>query len=215
MPIYTPLRFRISPSPRNPKKKESPSSAADGRVRPAPDSVRSTPPPAAAIAVPPRGRAHIAAPAGPQAHAGPSPARVIAPPPHARSRRHPPRGRPPGAPAPPLAIVAGPLLEPRPRHPPARPPPPNLAVATTGPRRPRPSPPAAGSGSGEPPHAPAVLLRRAPTPVNSAPRSTSKSVPARSRSGSQIRNPRVDFCLSPLIFMHSLSARISATVDPF
>ena len=163
MPIYTPLRFRISPSPRNPKKKrESPSSAADGRVRPAPDSVRSTPPPAAAIAVPPRGRAHIAAPAGPQAHAGPSPARVIAPPPHARSRRHPPRGRPPGAPAPPLAIVAGPLLEPRPRHPPARPPPPNLAVATTGPRRPRPAPPAAGSGSGEPPHAPAVLHRRAP-----------------------------------------------------
>jgi len=215
MPIYTHLRFRISPSPRNPKKKRI-SFLRRRRTCPARAGQRPLHPAArrshrrAATWARPHRRARR--PAGPR---GALPARVIAPPPHARSRRHPPRGRPPGAPAPPLAIVAGPLLEPRPRHPPARPPPPNLAVATTGPRRPRPSPPAAGSGSGEPPHAPAVLLRRAPTPVNSAPRSTSKSVPARSRSGSQIRNPRVDFCLSPLIFMHSLSARISATVDPF
>ena len=80
MPIYTPLRFRISPSPRNPKKKRSPSSAADGRVRPAPDSVRSTPPPASANAAPPRGpRPHRRRRAR-QAHGEP-PRPVSAPPP--------------------------------------------------------------------------------------------------------------------------------------
>ena len=38
MPIYTPLRFRISPSPRNPKKTQINPPRTDGHVRPQPDA---------------------------------------------------------------------------------------------------------------------------------------------------------------------------------
>ena len=89
MPIYTPLRFRISPSPRNPKKNRSPSSAADGRVRPAPDSVRSTQPPASANAAAPRvpdGRPHRRGRAGPPEPAGSPPPRPTGPLPSAAPR---------------------------------------------------------------------------------------------------------------------------------
>ena len=106
MPIYTPLRFRISPSPRNPKKNRS----NPHRRRTCPDRTGHRPPrrrqPTASRQVAPRVPSSPPTPGARQAHEGPSPARSL---PAASSyvrrrhlrRRWPP---PPRAAAPPTGV---------------------------------------------------------------------------------------------------------------
>ena len=101
MPIYTPLRFRISPSPRNPKKIILARSAADGRVRASRTTSAAAPsqPPTATWPSCHRARAHIAGPRGPGA--GP-PRRPLGP--EAPARRRP--SSPPPAAAPPPFVAS-------------------------------------------------------------------------------------------------------------
>ena len=112
MPIYTPLRFRISLSPRNPKKKQIPSLRADGRVRPG----RTT---SAAARLSQPGRAtwpdHFAAPPKPAGPRGalPGPRDAAAPCPG----RCPPRRRPP-LPSPSAGAAAAASPSPAARRPP-------------------------------------------------------------------------------------------------
>ena len=98
MPIYTPLRFRISPSPRNPKKLLRPPSdttAADGHVRPP------RPPPRVGLLV---------APPGPQFAAARGPARPVRGPRGPIRRRALSRAPPPSSPRP--AAAAGAVAAP-------------------------------------------------------------------------------------------------------
>ena len=94
MPIYTPLRFRISPSSRNPKKLLRPPSdttAADGHVRPP------RPPPRVGLLV---------APPGPQFAAARGPARPVRGPRGPNRRRALSRAPPPSSPRPAAAAAA-------------------------------------------------------------------------------------------------------------
>ena len=125
MPIYTPLRFRISPSPRNPKKKKllpPPPTDVSGPRRTASAPPRRPPQPTPCRHV---GRAHFAA-AGPARPTG-SPR---GPSPHRRPRARPRSPAPPPSPTPvagaaacrlPAAARLFPRGRPRPPPPPAVP----------------------------------------------------------------------------------------------
>ena len=135
MPIYTPLRFRISPSPRNPKKNIP--------ARSAPTDVSAPGRTASAAAARPLGGRHVT-PAAAASHRGPG-ARIRPPRPGElrrrpglASRRDPPPPRPPAtgavAATAPAAAAPGPAARHRPAPP--RTPPPAVAASSSGAARP-------------------------------------------------------------------------------
>ena len=138
MPIYTPLRFRISPSPRNPKKKNRSPSDPRRRTCPPPAGQRPWPQPAhsgAATSPPPpppptAAREPASGPRGPVSSAaarGSPPARIRRLPDLRRPAPSPPPHRPP-----PRRAPAPPWPRPRPRPAPPATSPPLVAPATTG-----------------------------------------------------------------------------------
>ena len=152
MPIYTPLRFRISPSPRNPKKNQPRQIRADGRVRPGRTLSARRRHPTRRRHVSPRDRIAAAVPAR-EAQEGPPRARAPAPlPPLGRRRlpdlrrpapsppphRPPPRRAPPPVRSTPRRAPAPPWPRLRPRPAPPATSPPLVAPATSSPLRPPP-----------------------------------------------------------------------------